>query len=152
MIFRLCSSGVKITFFCLANGWGSYRSSDELYNWWLRCIHNEAENFVRLGIVYDDTLIGYADLASIQGEAAELGIAIGDSRLWGKGLGCRAAMCIIQYASKQLKIIHFYAETDRSNIRSQKMLKKIGFEEISRSDQEQADHLKQSLIQYELHL
>lgn len=67
--------------FCLANGWESYTSSDELYNWWLRCIHNEDENFVRLGIVYDDTLIGYADLASIQGDAAELGIAIGDSKL-----------------------------------------------------------------------
>lgn len=138
--------------FCSANGWAPYRSSEELYNWWLRCIQNDAENFVRLGIMYEDALIGYADLADLHEHTAEIGIAIGNSELWGKGLGYLASMCMIQYGAEELGIRVFYAETDDSNVRSQKMLEKIGFRKIDRAPTEKCIHSKQPPLQYQLHL
>ncbi|TDM16652.1 hypothetical protein [Macrococcoides canis] len=50
-------------------------------------LYNEYDDFIRLGIELDDKLIGYADLAYIKGNSAELGIAIGESKLWGRGIG-----------------------------------------------------------------
>ena len=35
---------------------------------------------------------------------AEIGIAIGESRLWGKGIGFMASLCLINYASNELKL------------------------------------------------
>lgn len=71
--------------FCSVNGWEKNRSPKELYKWWLSCVNNAAEDFIRLGIEFNEELIGYADLACIKANSAELGIAIGESRLWGEG-------------------------------------------------------------------
>lgn len=39
--------------FCLANGWELNRSPEELYKWWLKCINNVAEDFIRMGIQFN---------------------------------------------------------------------------------------------------
>ena len=67
--------------FCSANGWEINRSEEELYRWWLHCVNHESEDFIRLGIELEERLIGYADLACIKDNTAELGIAIGE-RHW----------------------------------------------------------------------
>ena len=36
--------------FCSANGWEKNRSEEELYSWWLNCVNNEDEDFIRMGI------------------------------------------------------------------------------------------------------
>ncbi|WP_338066410.1 GNAT family N-acetyltransferase [Sporosarcina koreensis] len=71
--------------FCAANEWDIDRSEQEVRDWWRYCVHLSKPSFIRLGIVWNGKLIGYADLAGIEKETAELGIAIGDSSLWGKG-------------------------------------------------------------------
>lgn len=121
----------KDPLFCAANEWKN-RSDDEVYRWWLRCVDIQAEDFIRMGIEYDERLIGYADMASIHNHTAELGIAIGESSLWGQGIGTKAAICMMEYGATQYGITVFTAETRQDNFRAQKMLEKIGFEEVSR--------------------
>ncbi len=115
-------------------------------------MNNTTEDFIRMGIEFNQKLIGYADLACIKDNSAELGIAIGDSTLWGKGLGYHSAISMIQYASKNLGITVFNAETHLSNIRSRKMLEKIGFKEVSRIGSEEYLGMENQLIQYRLNL
>ncbi|WP_059173985.1 GNAT family N-acetyltransferase [Bacillus sp. FJAT-27445] len=136
--------------FCLANGWEMNRNEEELYRWWLRCVKNEAKDFVRMGIECDGKLIGYADLAGIQDHSAELGVAIGDTAQWGKGLGVKAAQCMMEYGFKKLGITDFAAETHEENVRSRKMLEKIGFKEISRIGHEEYIGAESQLIQYQV--
>lgn len=52
--------------FCSANGWEKDRSPQELYIWWLKCVNNAADDFIRMGIEFNERLIGYADLACIE--------------------------------------------------------------------------------------
>lgn len=136
--------------FCVANGWELNKNEEELYNWWLRCVTYQSENFIRLGIEFNEKLIGYADLANIKDNTAEIGIAIGESRLWGKGIGFKASLCLINYASNELGITMFNAETHEKNYRSRKMLEKIGFKEISRNGYDEYLGTNNQLIQYRL--
>lgn len=136
--------------FCSANGWAKDRSPEELCKWWNQCIHTAADDFVRLGIERNKQLIGYADLACIQNHAAELGIAIGESSLWGKGIGYQSALCMIEYGVKTYGISMFYAETHETNIRSRKMLERLGFEETGRHGSEVYLGQNARLIQYRL--
>ena len=103
-----------------------------------------------MGIAFNGRLIGYTDLANIKDESAELGIAIGESTLWGQGIGVEAALCTIQFASTQLGLTTIVAETHETNIRSRRMLEKIGFEEISRFGYEEYLGIHSQLIQYKL--
>lgn len=134
--------------FCLANEWELNRDQEELYHWWHRCVHNDAEDFIRMGIEYDGILIGYGDLAFIKGNTAEIGIAIGESSLWGKGIGTNALKSLIEYASKELGITVFNAETHETNHRSKRMLEKVGFKEVSIIGSEVYKGTESQLIQY----
>lgn len=136
--------------FCLANGWDLGRSAEEMYRWWQHCVHNNKSDFIRMGIEQDGQLIGYLDLACIQNNSAELGIAIGNSAQWGKGIGTIAVKSMIEYASRKWEVIVFTAETHEANIRAQKMLNKIGFQEISREGTELYLGEVNQLIQYRL--
>ncbi|MCA1322318.1 GNAT family N-acetyltransferase [Bacillus tianshenii] len=138
--------------FCSANDWEKNRDGEELYKWWQHCVNNVSEDFIRLGIELEYKLIGYADLACIRDNTAELGIAIGESKLWGKGIGFNASICMIDYASKQLDINVFHAETHETNFPSRKMLERIGFKEVSRIGREQYLGTESQLIQYKLSL
>jgi len=136
--------------FCLANGWEKNRNEEELYQWWVHCVNIVSEDFIRMGVEYKEKLIGYADLVFIKNNTAELGIAIGESKLWGKGIGFNSTYCMIEYASKKLGITVFTAETHETNIRSKKMLEKIGFKEIGRDGTEEYLGVESQLIQYKL--
>ena len=118
--------------FCLANGWQPSIEEEELYQWWANCVNGKTENFLRVGIEQEGLLIGYVDLADIRYGTAELGIAIGEKSFWGKGIGTAAATKLLSYAKETLGITKVFAETHKTNIRSRKMLQKLGFQEISR--------------------
>ena len=138
--------------FCKANGWQLNQDEKELFQWWSNCVQNTSDTFLRMGIEYEAKLIGYVDVACIKGNSAELGIAIGDSTLWGKGLGYRAALHMIEFASEKLGITMFDAETHEGNVRSRKMLEKLRFKEISRTGKEVYLGEESRLIQYQLTL
>lgn len=136
--------------FCLANGWEINKSPEELYTWWLHCVKNSAVDFIRMGIEYKEKLIGYIDLSCMKQTTAELGIAIGESRLWGKGIGVNSALWMMDYAFTTLGITTINAETYKGNIRSRKMLEKIGFKEISRVGCGEYLGRGDQLIQYQM--
>ncbi|GGA70095.1 GNAT family N-acetyltransferase [Ornithinibacillus halotolerans] len=136
--------------FCLANDWELDRDREELYDWWLRCVKLNETNFKRIGIECNSRLIGYADLANINETSAEIGIAIGESTLWGKGIGTYALQHFINYASNLFYISTFHAETHETNLRSRKMLEKVGFKEISSVGTELYNGEVTQLIQYQL--
>lgn len=134
--------------FCLANGWEMNREEKELQQWWTHCVTNKTPDFIRLGIEDSNRLIGYVDLACIKENTAEFGIAIGNSDVWGKGLGSQAALCLFELASAKLGITQFTAETHEENLRSRKLLQKLGFQEVSRIESEQYLGKESVLIQY----
>ncbi len=136
--------------FCLANGWEKNREAEELYSWWLHCVNNMDDNFIRKGIEWNQKLIGYADLVLMDDETAELGIAIGDRTFWGQGIGTKACISMMEYAVENLAIRVFYAETHAANMRSRKMLDKIGFQEISRKGTESYLGVDSQLVQYRI--
>ncbi|KGR77272.1 GNAT family N-acetyltransferase [Ureibacillus manganicus] len=138
--------------FCSANSWETNRDADEIYQWWLKCVNVLSDDFIRLGIDWNKQLIGYVDLACINNKSAEIGIAIGERSLWGKGIGFLAAKRMVEYASLKLGVTVFNAETHETNFRSRRMLKKLGFKEISRIGMEEYLGLKTQLIQYKLNL
>lgn len=140
----------KDDLFCAANDWEKDRDEEELYQWWVRCVNIQAEDFIRLGIEFNGKLIGYADLANIEGNTAEIGIAIGDSSIWGKGIGYHSTLSLMNYASSKLGVTEFIAETHETNIRSQKMLQKLGFEEVSRIGSEEYMGKESRVIQFRL--
>ncbi|MCU9614658.1 GNAT family N-acetyltransferase [Caldibacillus lycopersici] len=137
--------------FCSANGWETNRSQKELYKWFINnCVNQVTDNFIRMGIDLDGKLIGYADLAYIKNNSAEIGFAIGESELWGKGIGFHSVLCFINYVYKELGITIFSAETHDLNIRSRKILEKLGFKEISRIGYDIYQGEQCQLIQYQL--
>ncbi|KGX87669.1 hypothetical protein N783_09635 [Pontibacillus marinus BH030004 = DSM 16465] len=58
----------------------------------------------------------------------------------------------MDYASNQLGINIFNAETHEANIRSKKMIDKLGFKEISRIGKDEYLGVENQLIQYRLSL
>ena len=137
--------------FCKANDWELNRTPEELYNWWKKCVENTHSDFIRMGIELNDTLIGYGDLACINGSEAEVGIAIGESSLWGQGIGHAATILLIDYG-KSIGITSYLAETHLTNLRAQKLLERIGFKEFSRHGFEMYKGIETPLIQFNLHI
>ncbi|KPN96729.1 GNAT family N-acetyltransferase [Lysinibacillus sp. ZYM-1] len=138
--------------FCLANGWGIKRSPEELFQWWLNCVRNASGEFIRMGIEYNGVLLGYADLSNMKQHTAELGVAIGDSSYWGKGIGTHAARCMLTFACENFNLKQLLAETHETNVRARFMLEKIGFIEMSRIGNEEYLGNNCKLIQYSLQL
>lgn len=134
--------------FCFANSWELSREEEELYQWWAACVNGRMDHFLRIGIEFEGRLIGYADLADIRYGTAEFGIAIGETALWGKGVGPAAAKKLFSYAKETLGITKIWAETHRTNGRSRKMLQKLGFQEISRNGTDIYYGVETALIQY----
>lgn len=139
--------------FCAANDWEQNREEQELYRWWHYCCHDlQTESFRRMGIAEGDQLIGYGDFVATDNGAMELGIAIGDSTVWGKGLGTAALKLMIEVAEKKFGMTKLLAETHATNARARGMLRKAGFREIARVDQEVYMGEITDLIQLELQM
>ncbi len=134
--------------FCLANGWTTDLSSDALCDWWRRCVEHPPDNLLRFGIVYRRRMVGYVDLVFMGDGSAELGIAIGESGLWGRGIGSEAIRCTMRCAQSTKGITVFTAETHEANPRAQALLRGTGFRETGRSGQERYRGEWSSLIQY----
>ncbi len=114
--------------FCLANDWSLEIPEVRLTSHWTAIITETNDNLIRQGITFDGQLIGYADLADInvQEARASLGYAIGDSSLWGQGLGFLGAQLMLEFAFENLKLERVTAEVNAANTRSLRVLEKLG--------------------------
>lgn len=135
--------------FCVANGWEIGRSAEDVDAWWHRCVRNVGQHSIRLGIEYEGRLVGYVDLPNIQGDTAELGIAIGETSLWGRGLGAQAVRALMTYAATELGLTVLKAETHETNCRSRRLLESLGFHEVSRIGSEEYSGTECPLVQYQ---
>ncbi len=115
--------------FCLANDWSLELSQERIRTHWTGIITEVSDTLIRKGITFDGQLIGYADLGDINAlEArASLGYAIGDSSLWGQGLGFLGARLMLELAFTKLKLERVTAEVNATNTRSLRVLEKLGF-------------------------
>lgn len=108
------------------------RDKDELLQWFNHYLNKQHNDFICFGIEFSKRPIGYVDLAEIRNNSTEIGIVIGDSGLLGMGIGTQTVNNLINHAVKELRITTFYSKTHETNLRSRKMMEKLGFTESSR--------------------
>jgi [ribosomal protein S5]-alanine N-acetyltransferase len=115
--------------FCLANEWSLELSEERIRTHWTGIITESSDTLIRKGITFENQLIGYADLADINAHEsrASLGYAIGNSSLWGQGLGFLGAKLMLEIAFTDLKLERVTAEVNAANTRSLRVLEKLGF-------------------------
>lgn len=77
-----------------------------------------------------DALIGHVGLYAIDNRVrkAEFGIFIGDHRLWGRGLGTRAATTVVAWGFEQLNLHKIVLEVLTENERAIHIYSRLGFQ------------------------
>lgn len=83
-------------------------------------------------------------------ETAELGIAIGDSGLWGQGIGRQAGNLLLRHAFENLHLQYVWAEVHEPNERSHALMRKLGFTETSRHGTDEYQGQEVPMVQYRL--
>jgi len=78
----------------------------------------------------DKRFVGCCDLSQIDRwhHRAELGF-ITDRTFWGEGLAYEALQAVIDHAAQQLRLRRLSARTHLGNVRSVRLLEKLGFQE-----------------------
>ena len=114
--------------FCLSNGWNFPSDPDNLRAHWTRIITEPRDDFQRFAIDGMGTILGYADLASIDWheQRASFGIALARAN-WGKGIAASAGALLLEHAFVTLKLERIVAEVHASNERSLRLMARLGF-------------------------
>ncbi|MGN7477790.1 GNAT family N-acetyltransferase [Solibacillus silvestris] len=73
---------------------------------------------------------------------------MGERALWGEGIGGKTVQKLLDYARERLGITTFLAETHETNIRSRRMLEKVGFKEVGTNGSEFYLGEEAKLVQY----
>lgn len=81
------------------------------------------------GIVFEERLVGYVQLARIDREEgiAAIGIVIGEKAFQGRGIGSTALRIVLDFAFKVTNLERVYAEVYGFNQRSQRLMEHVGF-------------------------
>ena len=87
---------------------------------------------------------------SIEDGVAEIGIAIGDSRIWGKGVGAAAGRLMLEWAFGSLCFQKVWADVHEPNARSLALMRKLGFTEVSRNGLEEYQGQVVPMVQFGL--
>lgn len=100
--------------------------------------HRDAEAFVALNmsepwetmptfaVVLDDHVIGTANLEiDPAGRTAMLGYALARAH-WGRGLATEAATVVVRWGFATHDLVEIWASTDAANVRSRRVLEKLG--------------------------
>ncbi|WP_407542309.1 GNAT family N-acetyltransferase (plasmid) [Deinococcus radiomollis] len=133
--------------FCLLNGWTPDLPAEQVREWWRqRGTQAQALRMIEM----DRQIVGYAEWQGIQAGVAELGIALGDSRVWGKGVGAAAGRLMLEWAFGSLDFHMVWAEVHEPNARSLALMKKLAFSEIGRKGIEEYQGQMVPMVQFEL--
>lgn len=97
-------------------------------NWIKKVINNPDE--ARFAIEVEGRYIGNIYLTNINELSAEYHIFIGDKTFWGKGIGEKASLLIIEYGFKILNLRNIFLNVRHENKRAISLYQKIGFREI----------------------
>ena len=101
-------------------------------------------------IELEGQIVGYAQWQDIHDGVAELGIAIGDSHVWGKGIGAVAGQLMLEWAFGLLDLEKVWADVHEPNVRSLALMEKLGFAETSRKGMAEYQGRLVPMVQFEL--
>lgn len=88
------------------------------------------------GVVLGGTLIGTANLeVDAAAHEAMLGYAIGRA-WWGRGIGTEAARAVMEWGIATYDLVRIWASTSAGNVRSRRVLEKLGFQQVEVVDDE----------------
>ncbi len=86
-------------------------------------------------IMCDDEMVGELIIKNIEeGKCATLGLAMKNVQYKDKGYGTKAERLAIEYVFHELDIPTLYADSIKSNTRSQHVMEKVGFKFISEDE------------------
>jgi RimJ/RimL family protein N-acetyltransferase len=94
---------------------------DEHKNWF-----ENRKNRIDWIIIYNGRKIGVMNIIHLDTECPELGIYIGELKLWGKGVGKQVVIMALNWM-KRKRFKMACATTNKENIRSQGMWESLGF-------------------------
>ena len=132
-------------------------SREETRAWIDMCI-NRTNGYEQKAIMTEEGKhIGWIDLKNIDklNKHAELGVAIGDKRYWGKGYGLSAMHEMLQWGFEKLELNKIWLRVEIDNERAIKSYRKMGYVEegILRQDRlrngEFVDRLRMSMLKDE---
>lgn len=134
-------------------------SREETQAWIKMCIDKTNEYEQKAIITEKGKHIGWIDLKNIDklNKHAELGIAIGDKRYWGKGYGLSAMKEMLIWGFTQLELNKIWLRVEIDNENAIKSYKYIGYVEegILRQDRlrngEFVDRLRMSILKDEFY-
>ncbi|WP_273850653.1 GNAT family N-acetyltransferase [Guptibacillus spartinae] len=130
---------------------------EETSNWIQLCIDRKNGYEQRAIVTEEGKHIGWVDLKNIDrfNDHAELGIAIGEKRYWGKGYGVSAMKAMLEWGFTELKLNKIWLRVEVDNEKAIKSYKHSGFVEegILREDRYREgryiDRLRMSLLKGE---
>ena len=83
---------------------------------------------IPLAVLYDDEIVGEIVIKNIEPhQCATMSIVLKNAKYKDRGIGTQAERLAVQYVFQDLDIPTLYADTVRTNIRSQHVLEKVGF-------------------------
>ncbi len=97
-------------------------------------LNNINDNDMLFSIFMDDVLIGGVGLDLEENDDYDLGFWLA-REYWGKGYATEAAMGLIEFATKKLKLKQIKACHIKGNIGSSNVLRKLGFKEIGECEE-----------------
>jgi RimJ/RimL family protein N-acetyltransferase len=89
---------------------------------------------LRLGAFVSEELVGYVDFHGRSPVHRELGFLIGVRDRWGSGLGFSAAEAGVRYGFAELQLREIRARAFEANLRSVRILRRLGFQVIDSQD------------------
>lgn len=120
--------------FCHAAGWTMGLPSAHYRRFHEELIRSPPAELTRLGAVRVGDLAGYVDLHGDAPDRRELGFVIGVRSRWGRGLGRSAAAAGLDYGFGRLGLSEIWAEAFDANLRSIRILQRLGLRETGRGD------------------
>jgi RimJ/RimL family protein N-acetyltransferase len=132
-------------------------SREETQSWIEMCM-NKTNGYEQKAIITEKGKhIGWIDLKNIDrlNKHAELGVAIGDKRYWGRGYGLAAMQEMLQWGFEELELNKIWLRVEVDNEKAIKSYRKMGYVEegILRQDRwrngEFVDRLRMSIIREE---
>lgn len=90
---------------------------------------------ISLAILQGEEIVGEIILKNIEPkQSATMGITLKNAAYQGRGIGTRAEKLAVRYAFDELDVPTLFADTIRTNTRSQHVLEKIGFRLIRETE------------------
>lgn len=98
---------------------------------WIKNVLNR-KNEKRFSICVKDTnqYIGNVQLTSIKNKKAEFHVFIGETSMWGKGIGYQATKLILEYGFNEIGLNNIFLSVREDNKKAVKLYEKIGFVKV----------------------